>query len=167
MRIKRNGITVYIEQNYDYNNEIISDMLRNYDGSFHEKGFSTPELLKYEEIAQENGFQIVEDPRSNEFYYLPIAKGKTIKPTYYNAYDLVTYGIRSKKNIEAILKNINNELYINYYSISVEDLDGEILDSLVLSFEKDIETISIEDIIKEIETYIDLPETFKKESKEV
>jgi uncharacterized protein YlxP (DUF503 family) len=167
MRIKRNGITIYIEQNYDYNNEVISDMLKNYDGSFHEKGFSTPELLRYEEIAQENGFQIVEDTRSNEFYYLPIKKGKTIKPEYYNSYDLVTYGVRSKKNIEAILKNINNHLYVNYYNVSIEDLDGDIIDSLVLSFEKDIETISIEDIIKEIENYIDLPETFKKESNEV
>lgn len=169
MNIKRNGIDIVIEKNYDINICYINEFLRDYTGAFQENKFTVPEKLNSPIIAEKGGYQIIEDYNDIYWTYKHFAKGKEISPTFRHQYDYVTYGRKNDAAIDKIIKELNNYVEKVFYSVIVIGLNGERLDSLSgISFDKELEDMTQEEIIKELENYdVNIPETFygKGESK--
>lgn len=169
MNIKRNGIDIIIERDYDINNKYIDEFLRDYSGAFKENKFTVPEILNSLIIAEKGGYQIVEDYYGTYWTYKHFKKGEEISPTFRHQYDLVTYGRKNNATMDKIIKELNNYAEKFFYRVELIGLNGELLDGLYgISFDKELEDMTQEEIIKELENYgVNIPETFygKGESK--
>lgn len=130
MIFKRDGYSIELEVDHDYNGIYVSEMLANYDGGFSEAGFTKAERLIDGEIATEDGYQIIEGYYGGNFSYKRIFKGDELQSTDRRSYDLVTYGTHNDEAMGKILEGINNVWDDTFYSAVVYGLDGELLDSL-------------------------------------
>lgn len=130
MIIKREGYSIELEVDHDYNGVYVKEMLDNCDGAFSDAGFTKPERLMDGDIASDDGYQIMEGYHGGNFSHKEIFKGDELQSTDRRSYDLVVYGRHNDKAMVKILENINTVWDDTFYSAVVYGLDGELLDSL-------------------------------------
>lgn len=130
MIIKRDGYSIELEVDHDYNGMYVSDMFADCDGAFSEAGFTKAERLIDGDVATDDGYQIIEGYHGGNYYYKQIFKDDELKSNDRRSYDLVVYGAHNNEAMDKILDNINNVWDDTFYSAVVYGLDGEILDSL-------------------------------------
>ena len=130
MTIKRDGYSIELQVDHDYNSVYVSELFDNCDGAFSDAGFTKAERLVDGDIASEDGCQIVEGYHGGNFSYKRIFKGDELQSTDRRSYDLVAYGTHNDEAMDKILEGINNVWDDTFYSAVIYGLDGEWLDSL-------------------------------------
>ena len=130
MTIKRDGYSIELEVDHDYNGVYVKEMLDNCDGAFSEAGFTKPERLMDGDIAPEDGYQIVEGYHGGNYSYKQVFEGDELQSTDRRSYDLIVYGVHNDEAMGEILESINKVGDDTFYSAVVYGLDGELLDSL-------------------------------------
>lgn len=166
MQIKRNGIDVTLERDYDANNEYISEFLKDYSGFFAESKFTVPERLSGSITAEHGGYKIVEGYGGGCWSYEHFAKGEEISPTYHRQYDLVTYGRKNDVAMDKIIEELDAYAEAEFYYVKIIGVNGERVDSLGgISFEKDLDDMTINEILKTLEDYgVEFPKEFNEEN---
>lgn len=130
MTLKRDGYSIELEVDHDYNGVYVNELFDNCDGSFSEAGFTKAERLIDGNVATDNGYQISEGYYGGNYSYKKIFKGHELQSTDRRRYDLIVYGAHNDKAMDKILESINNVWDDTFYSAVVYGLDGELLDSL-------------------------------------
>lgn len=130
MIIKRDGYSIELKVDHDYNGMYVSDLFADCDGAFSEAGFTKAERLIDGDVATDDGYQIIEGYHGGNYYYKQIFKGDELQSNDRRSYDFVVYGAHNDAAMDKILDSINNVWDDTFYSAVVYGLDGEILDSL-------------------------------------
>lgn len=167
MLIKRNGISIYLEEDYDSPSEYVGEMLRDYAGDFSEAGFTTPERFANYKEAESGGYKLIEGYYGGNWDFVHFKKGEEITNTYSRQYDLLVYGRKNDKRMKKIVERLNDTWETAYYKVKVEGLNGERLDGLSgITFWKDNKDVRVDEldtdtIIKELENMgVEIPEVF-------